>query len=263
MKNVLILGCGPAGLFAAHAATLSGMNPVIVSKKRKSEMFGAQYLHQPIPEVSGDPFDVSYELHGEVAGYREKVYGPGFRGTTSPEDLGSAHEAWDIRAAYDNLWLRYVNDIENFEFRGSEDVHALIQGMPNISHYVSTIPAQMLCIDQTHQFQAQKVWAIGDAPERGIFSPVQQPLNTVVCSGERDVSWYRSANILGYHTTEWPEKKRPPIEGISPVAKPIGTNCNCAPMVHRVGRYGTWTKGVLSHEAFYQTYFGLAGKPWS
>lgn len=261
-KTVLILGCGPAALFAAHAAELAGFNPIIASKKRKSEMFGAQYLHQTIPELSQQSFQVHYQLVGDVQGYKDKVYGPGYRGTVSPDELLGDHEGWDIRSAYDTLWMRYQDKIIELEFGSGDMVDTILQGIP-ASHYISTIPAPILCSDQSHGFTAQRIWSVGDAPERGIFTPIKTDLNTVVCSGSKDDSWYRKANILGYNTVEWPANKKPPLEGISAVDKPISTNCTCLPYVHRLGRYGKWIKGVLSHEAFYETYAGLAQQPWS
>lgn len=262
-KRVLVLGCGPAGLFAAHAAEAAGFNAVIVSKKRKSEMFGAQYLHQPIPDLVDDaPFKVKYEMHGTPAGYRDKVYGVGYRGNVSPEDLTEEHDGWNIRAAYDALWMAHQDRIIDVDWQHPTEVDAFLNlshGREEFGHYISTIPGVLLCTNPSHAFTSQKVWAIGDAPERGIFSPITTTLNTVVCNGDKDVSWYRAANILGYHTVEWPERKKPPIEGISAVTKPIATTCDCLPFVHRSGRYGKWTKGVLSHESFYETYYGLTG----
>jgi hypothetical protein len=266
-KNVLILGCGPSALFAAHAAELAGFHPTLVSKKRKSEMFGAQYLHRPIPEVSQQGFTVDYVLEGSVEGYKRKVYGPGYRGTVSVEELVGQHEAWDIRSAYDTLWMRYQDRIHHTPFQGGLDVAGFCEAAraeERFSHYISTIPANLLCFSPAHSFQAKRVWSIGDAPERGVFSPLPAaPLNTVVCSGARENSWYRKSNILGFNTVEWPDEKRPPFEDIGEVIKPVATNCDCLPYVHRMGRYGRWTKGVLSHDSFYATYFGLAEKPWS
>lgn len=260
MKTVAILGCGPAGIFAAWAAERAGFEPVIYSKKRKSEMFGAQYLHQPIPDISGMSFDVEYQLRGTSAGYREKVYGNGQGLIVSTDELVGIHQAWDIRQAYSKLFDAYLDNIVDINFGSPQDVHGLVLNTEH-SHYISTIPASMLCVTPAHSFHSQKVWAIGDAPERGIWSPIKQELNTVVCNGEKDVSWYRSANILGFHTAEWPEAKKPPIEGLSAVLKPIATDCDCLSMImHRVGRYGKWTKGVLSHEAFYETEAGLKSR---
>src|SRR4051794_1106286 len=129
-ERVLVLGCGPAGLMAAHAATLAGYEPTIVSRKRKSEMYGAQYLHQPIPEVSPDKsFHVRYELDGSVDGYRDKVYGDAWRGQVSPEDLETDHEGWDIRSTYDMLWNFYGKDVEDttFNTKNNGQVDAYLQ----------------------------------------------------------------------------------------------------------------------------------------
>lgn len=262
-KNVLILGCGPSALFAAHASECAGLKPIIVSKKRKSEMFGAQYLHRPIPEVSGDGFQVSYELKGFAEGYKEKVYGLGYRGTVSPDELLGEHTGWDIRSAYDELWQHYQDGIENVEFSSPIEVASFLAGVP-AAHFVSTIPAVNLCANPNHGFSATRVWSIGDAPERGVFVPTEKPpTNTVVCSGLREDSWYRKSNILGFNTVEWPTNRKPPFDGVAEVIKPTGTNCNCLPQVHRAGRYGKFQKGVLSHESFYETYYGLTGEEWS
>lgn len=261
MKKVLILGCGPAGLMAAAAAESLGMEPTIVSKKRKSEMYGAQYLHEPIPDYSPDRgFDVKYLLVGSSDDYRRKVYGDA-RTTVSPDELAEDHEGWDIRSTYDNLWGRFQDRITNTPFNGGADVTFFVAKAlesEEFAHYISTVPAPLLCTNAAHVFPSQKVWAIGDAPERGVFCPITTAdLNTVICSGSPDNSWYRTANILGYRTAEWPENRRPPIEGLAQVSKPIKTNCDCLPMVHRLGRYGKWEKGVLSHSAYYETVVGL------
>lgn len=261
--TVLVLGCGPAGLFAAHAAQCAGFKVQIASRKRKSEMYGAQYLHNPIPEVSEKQFEVRYLLEGTTDGYRQKVYGRGYRGTVSTDELVGSHAGWDIREAYNELWNFYVDDIVDTQFQHPEEVAAFIAAFDGKIHsYVSSIPAPLLCTEPGHGFTAQRVWSVGDAPERGVFSPIKSELNTVVCSGDLLTSWYRKSNILGYNTVEWPESKKPPLDGMSEVIKPISHNCTCLPHVHRVGRYGKWTKGVLSDSAFYETYHGLAGRPW-
>lgn len=261
-KTVLILGCGPAGLFAAHAAALAGFDPIIASKKRKSEMYGAQYLHRPIPGlIEGAGFDVTYTLQGTSEIYRQKVYGKDWRGLVSPQEYAEEdHKGWDIRAAYGEAWKLYVDKIQDLPFASSTQVAGFIEAMrlKGVNHLISTIPLPMLCIDQKHGFSSQNVWAIGDAPERGIFSPITSDLNTVVCSGSWDDSWYRKSNILGYNSVEWPEKKKVPIEGVAKVVKPLENNCTCQPDVHRLGRYGLWGKGILSDSAFYETFMGLS-----
>lgn len=248
--KVVVLGCGPAGLMATHAFALAGHDVLVYSKKRKSEMYGAQYLHAPIPGMTDvAPVRVDYVLQGTVEGYRRKVYGPDSRTEVSPESLEESHDGWDIRRTYDNLWDTYGEYVQEADFTNSGSVRRLIEDLePDIA--VSTIPAPALCSDDSHSFMAQRVWAIGDAPERGVFCPIKVAKNSIVCNGEETPAWYRAANVFNRNTAEWPLQSKPPFSNVSEVTKPLSTTCTCLPDVHRLGRYGEWKKGVLSHEAF-------------
>lgn len=254
--RVLVLGAGPAGLMAAHAATIAGHDVKIVSKDRKSYMRGAQYLHLPIPMVSGAPFQINYSLQGEVAGYRQKVYGD-IRVQVSPESLVGTHSAWDIREAYDALWEMYGKYITDYE------LHPLLlqEIMDKIEpdYVINTIPLPSLCISQDHLFSSETVWVT----EQFRYDPEAlggSGDNVVVCNGERDVPWYRTSRIHGWENTEYPEHTKPPLSAdkVHKVIKPLKTNCVCDYGLGEgrwinAGRYGTWTKGVLSHSAFYDT----------
>lgn len=251
-RSAAILGCGPAGLFAAHALVQRGWEVQIFSNKRRSEMFGAQYLHRAIPGLSDatQGRHLQYILEGTPDGYREKVYGRRSGIRVSPEELADNHLAWDIRAAYNLAWELYSERIENTPGLDAEDAQMMVFS-EHWTEVISTIPAQALCFNPEHTFDSQTVWAIGDAPERGIFCPVTEAKSfQVVCNGTRDTGWYRNANVFGYRTAEWAGERKPPIEGIAAVEKPLSTNCDCLPEVVRLGRYGEWRKGVLSHEAY-------------
>lgn len=245
---------------AAHAYSLDGHDVLILSRKRKSEMYGAQYLHAPIPGMTpGAPFRVSYELLGTAEQYREKVYGPNSRVKVSPESLVGDHDGWDIRGTYTNLWDTYGPYVQDIDLKPSV-LHGHLETLQP-DQVVCTVPRPSLCHDDSHTFAAQKVWAIGDAPERGIFCPVKVAKNSVVCNGEKVPGWYRAASILNYSTAEWPFDSKPPLNGISEIEKPLWHNCTCWPDVLFLGRFGEWNKGVLSHEAFWkaQTNSALAG----
>lgn len=247
--KALVLGCGPAGLMVAHAFSMHGNDVIVVSKKRKSEMYGAQYLHYPIPgmtEKAGHM--VSYELKGTPKEYREKVYGPTSKVKVSPTDYVGEHMAYDIRSTYDNLWDTYGDYVQNVEL--SPDVlRAAIKDLKPDA-VLSTIPMPWLCEDETHSFIKQQVWAIGDAPERGVFCPVTVPAFSVVCNGEPVPGWYRAANVFNRKTAEWPERSKPPIRDVALIDKPIRTTCDCFPDVIRLGRFGKWAKGELTHHAW-------------
>lgn len=240
-------------MFAAHAFTTNGWTVDIHSVNRRSEMFGAQYLHMAIPGLSlpEDYREIQYTLQGTVEGYGEKVYGSRQGLVLSPEQFQGAQDVWDIRAAYYRAWDLYQDKVHAVKITPAWMRSVLNGGYQRI---IISIPAPSLCDADLHQFVAQKVWAIGDAPERGVTCPVRVAPETVVCDGTRDVGWYRASNLYGYCTVEWGESRRPPIPTAAEVLKPISTTCDCwldsDGRVTRVGRYGTWTKGALSHQAY-------------
>jgi hypothetical protein len=257
--RVAVLGSGPSGMVAVHAAAMAGADNIVVyTKRRKSTMFGAQYLHAPIPGVNdtthkylAQPRPVRYVLRGTPESYRLKVYGPTWDGTVSPEDLAEFQMAWDIRLTYEWLLNEYsdafLDDIDLYPFM----VKSISESYDLV---ISTIPAPILCTEG-HTFRSTDIWAAGEAPERGVFIPYQAPQDTVVCDGTEDVSWYRLSNIFDRQTVEWSKtflgERRPPIPGVSEVRKPLTHNCTCFPRVVRVGRYGAWQKGILVHHVYH------------
>lgn len=253
--RVAILGCGPAGLIAA-AAALPLADVAIFSRNRKSDMYGAQYLHQPIPGYT-DPSaceNISYNLKGTVEGYRTKVYGEKFVGSVSVEDLQENHMGWNIRDTYDALWETFKFNVQDTHVTPPFVLGLLSQN--DIDLVVNSIPAPELCY-QDHTFRSVNIWAAGEAPEIGIKLPYFADPNTVICNGDEYPSWYRLANVFGRTTVEWPGHiSKPPIRSVSKVRKPIGHNCDCwdHPKFVSVGRYGCWSKEVLSHTAYDRVY---------
>lgn len=256
--RVAVLGAGPAGLFAAHAVAVTNNDLTIFSKDRKSYMRGAQYLHAPIPMFSGMPFPISYELQGDVDGYREKIYKDP-RTKVSVETLVGDHLAWDMREAYDNAWSMYEPDIVPMDVSLRFLAEDLRMHAP-FDMVISSIPAKTLCENPEHLFTSEFVWVTENY--RGLND------NTVLCSGNKDEPWYRTSKIHGWENTEYPENKKPPLSAdkVHLVEKPLKTNCDCIEQAlpegvkfMSVGRYGNWTKGVLSHGAFYGVFSALDG----
>jgi hypothetical protein len=260
--KVAVLGCGPAGMFAAHAVEEGGADLTIFSKARKSFMRGAQYLHRPIPGLSGEPFAVDYELWGDVDGYRQKVYGDMGDVLVSPETLVGTANAWDIREAYDAAWDRYSRKVVDIDFAEIGDSGAFFTELARTYDLViSTIPAPVLCGRNTeHKFYSQKVWVtegLKSYNDPEFFTPGGELRdNLVVCSGDPDDWWYRQSRIHGWENTEFPHDRKPRVAEpfkVHEVEKPLRHTCTCHPEIVRMGRYGKWQKGVLSHEAFEDT----------
>lgn len=260
--KVLVLGCGPAGLLAAHAARFGedfGVQVAVVSVKQKSQLFGCQYLHGPIPGLDLDTDTVTYALQGTAEGYATKVYGSRLMaGVVSPAALTGSHPAWDIRQAYDQLWDYWEPHINDVELHPRLIQSVLDEMQPDV--VITSVPLWVLCQDESHAFRTQDCWALGDAPELGQIVPVPCPPSTILCNGTGDAGWYRVSNVFGYKTAEWPGfRPKPPLAGVVKFQKPLATDCDCWPDFIRVGRYGTWTKGVLSHEAFNTVFSKMTG----
>lgn len=254
--RVLVFGCGPSGLISAYAAQREfNAEVMILSVKRESSLFGCQYLHEPISGItyprSGKK--VNYQLIGDIEEYRRKVYGS-LTPPVSPQQYAGDHIAYDLRAAYGVLWEMFEPDIQDILVKSSE-VKEMIEYF-GADLTISSIPANVLCQQgDEHNFKSVSCWAIGDAPALGQSVPIEprQP-NSVVCNGEIGVSWYRISNVFGHSTVEWPGwRQRPPLEGVVSFSKPLVTDCDCLSPVLRVGRYGRWQKGVLSHQAYTDT----------
>jgi hypothetical protein len=260
MKSVAILGCGPAGLMVAHAATLSGWDFRIYSRKQKSALYGSQYLHAAIPGLdTGTPHTVRYRLEGTAEQYRHKVYGDTWDGTVSPEDFMEQHYAWDLRDAYDRMWDHYSQSIWDLDVRHKPG-SALLQtwqALPGGHDLViSTIPRKVWA-QPGDVFESTKVFALGDTEMPRVEKPYRPEPFTVNCDGRPHVPWYRVSNIYGYCTIEWPWNnydfgfKPTPHPGASVVEKPLSHNSTAASDFIHLGRYGKWEKGVLTSDAFF------------
>ena len=252
--EVAILGAGPSGILAAAKVIEMGHTVSVFSNRTPGKLLGAQYLHCPPPIIQVSEFDIDYKLTGTPEGYRNKVYGEQWNGEVSPVVIDEHSHGWDIREAYFNLLDMFK--INEAQFSSYLDVLKL--GLiDNYDFVFSSLPRPTWQVPG-EEFKSQEVWAIGMGKDQDPIFPV--PLNTVQCNGEEAPSWYRAANIDGWHTVEWPNhgeswRVKPIVPGVSKIKKPLEripspTAKNPADdhLIH-IGRYGEWKKGILSSHA--------------
>lgn len=239
---VAILGCGPAGLLAAHAAVQTGYRPVIFSVKRPSVIGGAQFLHIPVEGVTREEPDavVQFVKDGWQPFYANKIYGDPGAPTSWNAYHGGEHRVWNMQAAYHRLWQLYGHLIVDRQVNMAFLSQLLEQ--QKFKAIISSIPLRAICYHH-HEFRAEYVYIVngvnvGDVPD-----------NTIIYGGRPSYPWYRQSHLFGHRSIEFPRSHQPP--GGTKVYKPLSHDCTCWDgHITRVGRYGQWTKGVLIHNAY-------------
>lgn len=237
--RIAILGCGPAGLMAAHAVALYGHEPRIYSKKMQSSIGGAQYLHKPIPGINKDAPDgkVNFIKYGNEQIYAEKVYGDKLFKTSWYDYSEGYHSIWNLRSTYEKLWAKYHKFIADVRLDHTS-VSELLQNYPLV---MNTVPLMQLCAED-HLFECQDVWIVyGPAKEGGE--------DRIIYDGTTDFPWYRWSYIFGWRGIEY-SKPTGANQPSTHVRKPLYHACDCHPALVKLGRYGSWQKGVLTHHAY-------------
>lgn len=256
-RNVAILGCGPAGLMAAQAAEACGYEPIIFSKLEKSKLGGAQFLHMSIADINDarpDAF-ITYRTIGDAESYQRKVYGDSSVPFVSFSGIwdGKEQPAWNLVKTYTRLWEKFIDHIHPTSIDTSF-VEGLVNNKQTFRHIFSTVPIISLCaaraglLNEVHHFTSQEILIHTDPYIEDIED------NTIIYNGDPDRSWYRASRIFGVNGCEWSTNgTRPLVAPLITDHKPISTTCTCWPDVVRLGRRGTWRKGILTHDAYLET----------
>lgn len=249
--KIAVIGCGPAGLLAAHAIELAGHEPIIFSVKRKSVMPGTQYLHEPIPHLNNNLVpdgEVIYEKVGTKQGYAQKVYGSPDAPCSWTRFNAGPRDIWSLTDTYDRLWEKFSDNI----FDGALDCASIYQIGKRYGMMMNTIPAHILCRNSRHSFRKQIIWIQNSLPQ----GYAEREANTITYNGDPEVHWYRASKIMNRASTETTQQIFKP--GWVVGHKPIDTDCNCPQsilgddMFLPIGRFGRWQKEVLTHNAFWQ-----------
>lgn len=243
--RVVILGCGPAGLLAAHAVKLAAGREAdvrIYSFKKKSPMAGAQFVHRSIPGIPIKSSMVDFKKVGTKEGYATKVYGDPNHPCSWEEFPEGRYQCWSMKAIYDWLWDRWEDRIVDAEVT-TELLDEIEDGITQL--LISTVPAPILCENAQHEFASSTVRITSKRiPDH--FS------NLIIYNGDNSPNtFYRSSTLFGWFSLEYGATQIP--SGVWPfvdVVKPQDNDCDCRGSWMRVGRYGKWERGVLVHHGY-------------
>jgi hypothetical protein len=245
-ETVAVLGAGPSGLLAAHAVTLAGGQPVVISKPApdgtpvKSKIGPATYLHKAIPDLTGPEPDamIRFIKKGTAAGYALKVYGNRYHPSSWDKFEEGEQPAWNLTPVYDELWRRYSETIIPMDV----DSVMAAEFLDEFGAVVSSIPASSICEDPSHAFPFRTVWITDHFTFHDDRDPLMVYDGQVGGPGGR----FRSSRVFGKCSTEYAS----PVVGARQGIKVLPATCYCHPEIVRVGRWGEWKPGVLTHHAF-------------
>lgn len=242
--KVAILGCGPAGLLAAHAAAILGHEFDIYSRPVASQIRGAQYLHEAIPELDmPKPRPIYIFKYGDEAGYAQKLYGDPSKETSFSKMKSGPHLGWSLQWAYEMLWRMYESDIVSCDIR-ADDMDWYIRRYDAI---LSTIPLKFVCSNPAHEFSYVTEYI---RTGRLFLGERDVPANHIVYNGLPSYQWHRASNLDGALEYEFAH----PAPDAQKIVKPQATDCDCHPRVVRLGRYGRWQRDELVTDAFNDAY---------
>jgi hypothetical protein len=252
--KVTVIGCGPAGLAAAHAAVGLGADVRIIAPKKKTPQRGPIMLHRPIPGINTEQpqgYVRQLVIGGSVIDYRLKLYGD-VNISISGDILDPGFHTWEVKAAYDKMWEMYSSLIEDrmllpWEVGTVTDEAYLV---------VSTASARNLCRSPIPEY-ADGEHVFRSVPIALVFrtSYPDQPDNTVIYNAYPGDAWVRSSSIFGHEVTEYKPEDCPEPDLI--IHKPLSTTCDCHPTILRTGRFGKWHNETWIDHAYYETRIAL------
>jgi hypothetical protein len=248
--KIAVIGCGPAGLAAAHAAHGLGAGVTIYSPGIKSPQRGPLVLQRPIPAISTDHPDGYIKqlvIGGSILDYRYKLYGD-INISIQGNILAEGYHCWKFIETYDKLWDLYMTPGNGRAAHVIQEVDPVsIRDIVNeFDLVVNTAPLNKLCY-KAHEFTFKVVEIT-----MGRSYP-DQPEDTTIFNAGNYFPWVRSAWLLGNECTEWlPGTVPAGIDSIT-IRKPIGHDCKCYPDVLLTGRFGAWRNETWVDTAYYDT----------
>ena len=245
--QVAVIGCGPAGLSAVHAAYGLGADVTLIAPMERTPQRGPLLIQRPIPGINTghpDGYIKQIVLGGTILDYRYKLYGDVNIGING-DILAEGYHAWKHSETYDKLWDIYIETtaaiVQDKRVVTSPELATMHERFDLV---INTAPLRYLCY-KGHFFKGASVLVT----PRAMFP--DQPDNTIVFNAYPDIAWVRSSRIFGAEVTEWPGNAK--VNHAHLITKPISTDCNCFPRVLHTGRFGSWRNETWVDTAYYDT----------
>lgn len=252
MRGIAILGAGMAGLLAAKALRDCGHREITIYDKsmEAKRLRGLHYLHDDCGLIMMGHY-ISNLVVGcspekpPAAEYAKKIFGGNPPPSNSVQTLPAYNKIYSMDEAHLMLLHRYAGYVVQEEI-SRKNIRELCKKHKFV---ISTIPAPILF---DGEFPCEKVQV-----KAGLPSEVQPLVGLMehftVYNVREDENWYRASRVFGEECTEVKAGGDFQILKIKD-----GNFRNNIPNLHLAGRYGTWRRGYLVHDAYYtvKEFFG-------
>ena len=259
--KIAVLGAGPSGMMAAHAASEFGHHITILDKEpdKTRRNSGVFFLHDDC-NLALDEVHLKQRVLGAFGkknaddisrAYGVKVYGRALPKTSIISAMRAENAnviGYNAEQAIDRLWDLYGSQVKPYEFLGSTlSEEALFNRYDKV---ISTIPAKLWY--PSHAYSSVTTWIkIGTAPKDEGF---------IFYNINPHSKWYRCSAMLGTFVQEYgagfkPHMAYPYSYVFRTVTKVIGVD-RPFPETNNlflVGRYGAWDKSCLTHNVYHRT----------
>jgi hypothetical protein len=242
--KIAILGSGISGLLAASGCIDSGVNDITIYSKSlsKPQAFGFQYLHDPcnLPLESEFlyktvvPSNVPLTLYSDL--YSIKVYGtPGVPNSMDSFDLKDLSEKiWDMNKAIDILWGKFSSKINYLSIQSIDEVKGLSDQYDLV---FSSVP---LSLFKECKYTYSYVSSF----------KVKPAVSYVVYDVSPGSQVYRYGRVFGQFFVESTSMVSDNSVKVVKVIEADNTKIDFPDNVLPIGRYSTWWKGMLAHDAY-------------
>jgi hypothetical protein len=249
--RVAVIGCGPAGLAATHAAVGLGADVTVYAPKKVTPQRGPILMQRALPGINTnqpDGYIRQFVVGGSVLDYRLKLYGD-VNIKINGDILEHGYPAWRVEETYSKLWNLYNDLIIDGEI-SLTDMYQ-IENRRGFDLVVNTAPAPSFCIEQQYGNKSHD-FIFKEIAVTQVASYPHQPPNSIVFNAYPDIKWVRSSRVFDAEVTEWDIDNAP--SGARIIRKPLSTNCDCHPRVFRTGRFGSWHNETWIDSAYFEVY---------
>ncbi len=250
--RIAILGAGPSGMMAAHAASECGNYVDIfdADPNKSKRNAGVFFLHDSC-NLPLTPTSIQQRLLGAegqsdesvASAYGHKVYGvPSVKSSVLQVRSHLWVMGFNSGEAINMLWDLYGNQVQNKAIQGLNDIGGLLREYDKV---ISTIPLHH--IYSGLDYESATLWVkSGQAPEDESW---------ILYNINENCDWYRCSAIWGTFTMEYGAGHIPiRRDGYNyfEVTKVVGRR-NIPAHSERLlftGRYGAWDKTILTHTVY-------------